>query len=372
MKPGLAGFASSAGSLRGARLGREECAMEYRSEPFLHGGNVVKFDVRGKEFSLSLDLLREHPDSYVTWVVQNSPELVRRGEPIPINRRPDAFKKLLKKISEPPAQQRMDPEGVNFGGHSRSEIALDLHKNFPGGPSITPPPPRPSGRSMTQSHLRHPHYQFHRAKNPYEAFNVPQPYRKNPSISSASTHHQLEFDSPHSGDTDARTATNRTMAITASKGTDEVVQDAVEEIVSMLRRCTHNQQRFDKALVVLTWGRDGQGSRSLRPRISKLYESMTGRVHDVRRSSDGGSSSFDKSATTGWGEFDSLFSATCISTRVQSLVVENLRSAGFAASFSEVKLDKNGLVDWRGRRHDTHVMNDVGSSSVRCLVVHLR
>lgn len=62
------------------------------------GGGVVRFDVRGKQFTLALEALDQYPESYIAWVVQNNPDHVRAGKPIPINRRPDMFKNLLKNI----------------------------------------------------------------------------------------------------------------------------------------------------------------------------------------------------------------------------------------------------------------------------------
>lgn len=45
---------------------------------------------------------------------------------------------------------------------------------------------------------------------------------------------------------------------------------------------------------------------------------------------------------------------------------------GYVSSFSEVKLDRNGVVDWRGGRNTGRTVTGLESASVRCLVVHLR
>lgn len=157
--------------------------------------------------------------------------------------------------------------------------------------------------------------------------------------------------------------------MTAQKGTDEVVVESVRDILSMLQKYVYKRQMYDKALFVLHWGRTGEGGRVLRPQLSKLYDSMTGKVHDVRRSSEG-SGSFERQG--GWGEFGSVYSATCLSSRVQQLVVDKLRKAGYGCNFAEVRLDREGHVDWRGTRRELQSSSARDSSTVRCLVVNLR
>lgn len=154
----------------------------------------------------------------------------------------------------------------------------------------------------------------------------------------------------------------------AERGTDEVVEDAVRDIVLMLHKYVHKKQLYDKAMFVLVWGRKGEGGRVLRPQLSKLYDSLTGRVHDIRRSSESGSS-FERA--TGWGEFDSVFSTSSLSGRVQQMVVDRLRKTGFRCNFSEVKLDRQGTVHWRSSRRDLSRTSGF-EASVQCLVVNLR
>lgn len=134
------------------------------------------------------------------------------------------------------------------------------------------------------------------------------------------------MDDMDSRDFESRSGCSRPPTVSAPKGTDLVVEEAVQDIAKILVRYTKHRQMYDKAIIMLTWGHSGEGGRVLRPRLSKLYDSMTGRMHDVRRSSEG-SASFERADSSGWGGFDSAYSATCISTRAQSLVVEGLRSA---------------------------------------------
>lgn len=145
------------------------------------------------------------------------------------------------------------------------------------------------------------------------------------------------------------------------------MDEAVRDIAVTLKKCAHKLQMYDKALFVLIWGRKNEGGRSLRPQLSKLYDSMTGKAHDVRRSSEG-SGSFEQQG--GWGEFDSVYSATCLSARVQGMVVDRLRRAGYGASFAEVCLDRAGHVNWRGSRRGPQPALE--SCTVRCLVANLK
>ncbi|GMH42574.1 hypothetical protein BSKO_10493 [Bryopsis sp. KO-2023] len=320
--------------------------------------------------------------------------------------------------------------------HTMSDIPKSLRDRMPngGGHHPPPPPPPPHQKKGTMHHTHHSHSHIHsdpghhhhhhselsqkqgqhthhssfhsmqvaaqqqqqkqqqpplhklqhqnssgRPKNPYEAFHGMHSRHARRPTTSASTykgmdqHKAMEFETMTSSSemhNSPKLPTGPTRLV-APKGTDEVVEDAVQEISNILRRYQKQHQLYDKALIVLSWGRNGEGDRVLRPQLSKLYDSMTGRVHDIRRSSDG-SGSFERHGTSGWNTFDSVYSATCISSRVQTLVVEGLRAVGCAACFSEVKLDRNGVVDWRGSRRDLYPSHKFESATVRCLVVTLR
>lgn len=372
---------------------------------------MVHFDVRGKEFSLPLNALEMYPESYIAWLVRNNLDSVRAGKPIAINRKPEAFKNLLENISKQSMRRSSSPIGHGSSmpdPHMMSDIPQSLRDRMPNGGGHPPPPPPPPPKNPTHhshhhSHAhshsqagRHHHTQGHqsqhssfhsmqisqqsklhqsssgRPKNPYEAFHgAHNPHARRPTTS-ASTYQGMEFETASSTETNPMEKPNLgPTRLVAPKGTDEVVDDAVQEISNMLRRYQKQHQLYDKALIVLSWGRNGEGDRVLRPQLSKLYDSMTGRVHDIRRSSEG-SGSFERHAPSGWNTFDSVYSATCISSRVQSLVVEGLRAVGCAACFSEVKLDRNGVVDWRGSRRDLYPTHKFESATVRCLVVTLR
>lgn len=387
---------------------------------------MVHFDVRGKEFSLPLNALELYPESYIAWLVRNNLDSVRAGKPISINRKPEAFKNLLENISKSAGRPTspIDHGSAMQDPHGVPSVPRSLRDRMPNGGQPPPPPPPlhkqgsmpPSHHSHSHVHSdadRHPHpheltlkkqghhhaqhSSFHsmqvaqqqqaklqhqsssgRPKNPYEAFHGMHARSVRRPTTSASTYMGMEHKATEYNALSSSSEMNPSPMqpggppkLVAMKGTDEVVEDAVQEITSMLRRYQKQHQLYDKALIVLSWGRNGEGDRVLRPQLSKLYDSMTGRVHDIRRSSDG-SGSFERHATTGWNAFDSVYSATCISSRVQTLVVEGLRAVGCAACFSEVKLDRNGVVDWRGSRRDLYPSHKFESATVRCLVVTLR
>lgn len=229
-----------------------------------------------------------------------------------------------------------DVESARLLAPTNSEMPRSLKESIPNsGPSTPPPPPPPPppAKGMFGSPSHH-HFgsgkslrSGPRPKNPYEAFNLHRMHQSHhPSVSSTSTNHPLDTDDMDSRDLDSRSAGSRPLKVSAPKGTDLLVEEAVQDITKILVRYTRHRQMYDKAIIMLAWGRSGEGGRVLRPRLSKLYDSMTGRMHDVRRSSEG-SASFERAESSGWGEFDSAYSATCISTRTQGLVVEGLRSA---------------------------------------------
>eukprot|EP00803_Ostreobium_quekettii_P001858 evm.model.scf_2975.2 EVM.evm.TU.scf_2975.2 scf_2975:5984-9550(+) len=329
-----------------------------------YGSSMVRFDVRGKDFNVALDTIDKYPDSYLAWLVKNAPDQVRSGRPIAINRKPESFKNLLENYRRT-GRRGGDVSSIR-GAFERASLrstnersSTPMYDDDPPmsftstrGMQQPPPPPRPPS-----SYWGGPEESFSSAP-PTSQHNPPPPPPPDGASSSAFGGASVR---PRKG------GSTGTLTVAAQRGTDEVVDEAVHEIVSTLKKCAHKVQMYDKALFVLIWGRKSEGGRSLRPQLSKLYDSMTGKAHDVRRSSEG-SGSFERQG--GWGEFDSVYSATCLSARVQSMVVERLRKAGYGCSFAEVNLDRAGKVNWRGSRRGGQPALD--SSTVRCLVANLR
>lgn len=332
--------------------------------------SVVRFDVRGKDFTTTLEAIDRYPDSYLAWLVRNAPEQVRSGRPISINRKPESFRSLLENYRKanshsditirPAISHRQLPRARNecslvpFDQHPMPQSLARLPQPPPPPPPPRPPPPPgpPPGPPASQ---------IANVKCQSSWYSEPQTLAL-PSVTSARKRYgQAQREVVKLG--------QGCHVAPAQRGTNEVVDEAVKDTIALLQRYSHKIQMYDKALFVLIWGRKDEGGRILRPQLSKLYDSMTGRVHDVRRSSES-SGSFERQG--GWGEFDSVYSATCLSARVQQMVVEKLRKAGHGCSFAEVRLDKAGRVDWRGSRRDPQSHNSLDSSTIRCLVVNLR
>ncbi|CAD7698188.1 unnamed protein product [Ostreobium quekettii] len=336
------------------------------------GSSTVTFDVRGKDFNVALDTLDKYPDSYLAWLVRNAPDQVRAGRPIAINRKPESFKNLLENYRR--TSRRSDVSSLRDAFHRASLRSTRDRSPAPVPDDDQPPSTSSRAPGSHRSHNQHQHQQ-HPPPPPRPPSSLYASAAED-SISSALAASRRGQPPGNAGeaaglptaDRPRRTGSTGTLGgAGGQRGTEEVVDEAVRDIAATLKKCAHKVQMYDKALFVLIWGRKSEGGRSLRPQLSKLYDSMTGKAHDVRRSSDGGDS-FEQQG--GWGEFDSVYSATCLSARVQSMVVDRLRRAGYGASFAEVCLDRAGHVNWRGSRRGSQPALE--SSTVRCLVANLK
>lgn len=144
------------------------------------------------------------------------------------------------------------------------------------------------------------------------------------------------------------------------------IEGAVREtlrVLHQIRRWGHMQ---DKALFIYRWGRSASNYQILRPHTVKLYESLTGRLHDVRLSTDSVGST---STSSDFLSLTSLESGSFISPFIQSSITKKIRESGFSCSFVDVAVDRNGLLVWKGHQVRCAPQN-VSSGSIRCLMVN--
>eukprot|EP00210_Caulerpa_lentillifera_P005622 g5375.t1 len=152
---------------------------------------------------------------------------------------------------------------------------------------------------------------------------------------------------------------------------DVLIQDAVRDVLHVLKQCRKWGHLHDKAIFVLRWGRSSNCDRVLRPYTVKMYESLTGMLYDVRSSSDfHGMRNLNPSAS-GFSSIISAQTATFICSSVQELITERIRDAGYSCSFVDIGVNENGVLLWKNqgtRNHSTNAIN----GTVRCLVVNTR
>ena len=154
---------------------------------------------------------------------------------------------------------------------------------------------------------------------------------------------------------------------TPSSDYTAAIDGAMHDTLRVLQQVKRRNTLHDKALIVYRWGRTENNQKVLRPQTIKLYESLTGRLLDIRRSSDDMGQSFGSNAYLG---FASLDSGTFLSPYIQTLIINNVRNAGYSCRFVEVSVDQRGLLQWRnpqGRR----LPQGNSTGSVRCLMVNV-
>lgn len=152
---------------------------------------------------------------------------------------------------------------------------------------------------------------------------------------------------------------------------DAVIKDAVRDVLHVLKECRKWGQLHDKAIFVLRWGRSSNCDRVLRPYTVKMYESLTGKLYDVRSSADFGSTRTLNPSSSGFSSIISAQTATFISPAVQELIVERIRAAGFSCSFVDIGVNGDGVLLWKNKG-PADPSNNAFDGTVRCLVVNTR
>lgn len=268
--------------------------------------SVARFRARGKIFAVPMEVLLKHPDSYLTWVARSHPRLIANGSPIEINKRPEVIQRLLQtylSVSDP----------------SRRFVECVLHRGTMNGNNVV-------------------------------AQEVQCPEKDE----------QARMDSRSVVDSVPPSEQPATEYAVAIEG---AIRETLR-VLQQIRRWGHMQ---DKALFIYRWGRSANNHQILRPHTVKLYESLTGRLHDVRMSSDsvGGSTS----TSSDFLSLTSLDSGAFISPFIQSSITKRIRDAGYSCSFVDVSVDRNGQLVWKGHQV-RRAPQSVSSGSIRCLMVN--
>lgn len=189
----------------------------------------MRFDVRGKDFTTTLEAIDRYPDSYLAWLVRNAPEQVRSGRPISINRKPESFRSLLETYrranshSDTSLRRAVSRRQMLMARNERS--LTPVYDDPPTSTSSArmqqpPPPPRPPPPPGPPQPLSS---SFHSQPN---------------------TYHDPPFQS--SNGRPQRTGSGGGLGphwVTAQKGTDEVVVESVRDIVLMLQKYVHKRHR---------------------------------------------------------------------------------------------------------------------------------
>lgn len=160
-------------------------------------------------------------------------------------------------------------------------------------------------------------------------------------------------------------------ATPAASEHDHVIKDAVQDVLHLLKECRKWGHLHDKAIFVLRWGRSSNCDRVLRPYTVKMYESMTGKLYDVRNSSEFHGTRHLNPSSSGFSSIISAQTATFLSQSVQDLIVDRIRAAGYSCRFVDIGVDGNGVLLWknngiRGPNSNGH------DGTVHCLVVNTR
>lgn len=311
----------------------------------------VRFLVRGREFVTPLDTVTYLPDSYLSWLVANNAESIQAGVPILVDRHPKVFKRMLERMDRLKEMQVRfhRPESPDCIDRRTSEelwaprSAMDP-RTFPCiDTSVSSLYNGGSNKTSDQACV---------AKC---ALAAPQPRP-------AGLH-----DSAHAA------ASSRSVALIRGdhhnrntwEETVTMVEDAVLDIVGLLDRCLHEKRFFDKAVFIMTWGHNGGHTKVLQPYVCHLFDSVTGRMVDVLRATNGNTQSGS------WRDFEKMYEDAHLSQEIQHYIKEGLRKLGFMCCFTDLKTDPDNFLHWRLAKNGQNVKTLDRDVALRCLVVSL-
>jgi len=311
----------------------------------------VRFLVRGREFVAPLDAVTYLPDSYLSWLVTNNADKIQTGAPIQVDRHPKVFRRMLERMNQfkemqvqfirPDSQEliattapeeqctpraAMEPRDFPFIGQGAPMTTQS--SLYMGGQGTWPP----IGDTLTgKAGFPGVDYQSFLSYTSNMSPQLRQPNRGPPS--------------------------REQIAV--------MVEDAVLDIVGLLDRCLHEKRFFDKAVFILTWGRSGKHMRVLQPYVCHLFDSVTGRMVDVLRATNG------NTRTRSWKEFEKMYENANLSQDIQHFIKEELRKLGFMCCFTDLKIDPDNFLHWRLARLGMGVKTLDRDVALRCLVVSL-
>lgn len=312
----------------------------------------VRFLVRGREFVTPLDTVTYLPDSYLSWLVANNAENIQAGAPITVDRHPKVFKRMLERMTQlkelqvqfprpesPECIERRTSEAMcaprsAMDPRTFPRIDTSVSSLYNGGHDRTLDQVGGTGYAVAAPQTRLGGFQG-------SAYTSPVPP---PSTALINGGHRTE-------NTWEETAT--------------MVEDAVLDVVGLLDRCLHEKRFFDKAVFILTWGRTGGHSKVLQPYVCHLFDSVTGRMIDVLRATNGNTESGS------WRDFEKMYDSANLSQEIQHYIKEGLRKLGFMCCFTDLKIDPDNFLHWRLAKNGQSVKTLDRDVALRCLVVSL-
>lgn len=310
----------------------------------------VRFLVRGREFVASLDTVTYLPDSYLSWLVANNIEKVQAGEPIPVDRHPKVFRRMLERMNQfkemrvqfvrPDSQDLIEARGEEQEFAPRAAMEP---KDFPF---------LGQGLLLTSQSTLYSGGQSGWAPIGDHALQAGFPGVDDHSFVSSTFNISPQLRQRNRGP-----PSREQIAI--------MVEDAVLDIVGLLDRCLHEKRFFDKAVFILTWGESDEHVRVLQPYVCHLFDSVTGRMVDVLRATNGNTRS------RSWKEFEKTYETAHLSQDIQHFIKEELRKLGFMCCFTDLKTDPDNFLHWRLAKHGRGVKTLDRDVALRCLVVSL-
>eukprot|EP00210_Caulerpa_lentillifera_P009243 g8810.t1 len=150
------------------------------------------------------------------------------------------------------------------------------------------------------------------------------------------------------------------------------LRDAVRDILQVLGECRKWIHLHDKAIFVFRWGRSSNCDRVLRPYTVKMYESLTGKLYDICRSSDFQSTQNLNPSMSGFSSIVvSAQNTMMICSVVREQIMKRIRQGGYSCSFVDIGVNGNGGLFWKNQGMRDPSIN-VFDGTVRCLVVNTR
>jgi len=312
----------------------------------------VRFLVRGREFVTSLDTVTYLPDSYLSWLVANNAENIQAGAPIQVDRHPKVFRRMLERMNQFKEMQ------VQFNRPDSQDIRANnaLEKDCAPRAAMDPksfPFSLQSSNMTSQSSL-------------YTGEGSSWPSQTNTGSDRTCHMGTPLLEESSSVLSQACTAFNgRPRGPPSREETAIMIEDAVLDIVGLLDRCLHEKRFFDKAVFILTWGQSETHARVLQPYVCHLFDSVTGRMVDVLRATNGNTKS------RSWRDFEKLYENANLSQDIQHWIKEGLRKLGFMCCFTDLKIDPENFLHWRLAKNGTNVKTLDRDVALRCLVVSL-
>jgi len=315
-------------------------------------GPQVRFLVRGREFVTPLDTVTYLPDSYLSWLVANNAENIQAGVPITVDLHPKVFKRTLERMNQ------LKELGVRLHRPESPEYIERRTSEEVWAPRSAMDP-RTFPCIDTSVSLLY---------NGGQDRALDQAYETKCAVAAPQTRLGGLQGSAYTNAAPSQSVALINGAHRAENTWEEtatMVEDAVLDVVGLLDRCLHEKRFFDKAVFILTWGRNGGHSKVLQPYVCHLFDSVTGKMIDVLRATNGNTESGS------WRDFEKMYDSAHLSQEIQHYIKEGLRKLGFMCCFTDLKIDPDNFLHWRLAKNGQSVKTLDRDVALRCLVVSL-